>query len=257
MNEIIDALSARIKAPYFGYALLVFIGLNWRAIFLLITTDGSPHDRLAEFDSYTNAWNLAFFPLLIGGLIAVASPWIRLAFSLISRRPFGHMDTILLTSEHIKTIKKTELEQARSKLFANKEAELIDRAKRDEAVLEIEDETLKAKLKQEIDALRLERDNMSRDLKKSSSTHMLSSEETEILKAAAKDGKGTISKNEYLSGRNIQAGSLTFGEGGNRKFMKYDAALNSLLSKGLVSSVGHKGQIFELTDAGWQLVDSL
>ncbi|MNL38318.1 hypothetical protein D3C87_1605210 [compost metagenome] len=167
------------------------------------------------------------------------------------------MDNLLLTSEHIKTIKKTELEQARSKLFANKEAELIDRAKRDEAVLEIEDETLKAKLKQEIDALRLERDSMSRDLNKSSSAHMLSSEETEILKAAAKDGKGTISKNEYLSGRNIQAGSLTFGEGGNREFVKYNAALNSLLSKGLVSEVGHKGQIFELTDAGWQLVDSL
>lgn len=49
---------------------------------------------------------------------------------------------------------------------------------------------------------------------------MLASEETEILKAAAKDGKGTTSKNEYLSGCNIEAGSLTFGEGGNREFMK-------------------------------------
>ena len=34
MNDIFDAISARIKAPYFGYALLAFIGLNWRGIFL-------------------------------------------------------------------------------------------------------------------------------------------------------------------------------------------------------------------------------
>lgn len=257
MNDIIDAISTRIKAPYFGYALLAFIGFNWRGLFLLAVTVGSPQERLAAFDAQTSFWSLVFFPLLIGGLIALASPWIRFAFNFMSQRPFGYMDNLLLTSEHIKTIKKTQLEQSRAELFANKESELIDRAKRDEEVLEIEDEKLKEKLKQEIDALRRKRDNMSNNLEENINYANMSSEEMEILKAAAKDGKGTISKNVYLSGRNIQAGSLTFGAGSNRDFTKYNSALSSLVSKGLVTAVGDKDQIFELTNAGWQLIDSL
>lgn len=257
MNDIIDAISTRIKAPYFGYALLAFIGFNWRGLFLLAITVGSPQERLAAFDAQTSFWSLVFFPLLIGGLIALASPWIRFAFNFVSQRPFEYMDNLLLTSEHIKTIRKTQLEQSRAKRFANKESELIDRAKRDEEVLEIEDEKLKEKLKQEIDALRQERDNMSNNLEKNINQANLSPEEKELLKAAAKDDKGTISKNEYLSGRNIQAGSFIFGKGGNRDFTKYNSALSSLVLKGLVSAVGHKGQIFELTDAGWKLVDLL
>lgn len=257
MHDVLDAISARIKAPYFGYALLAFIGLNWRGIFLLTVTSGSPQERLAAFDAQTSAWSLVVLPLLVGGLVTLVSPWLRLGFGLLSKRPFEHIDNLHLDSEHKKMIRKTQLEQSRSAFFASKESELIERAKRDEEVLEIEDEQLKEKLKREIDALRRERERMSVGLNEYENDVRLSAQEREILKAAAQDKSGSIMRMSYSGGRTIQAGSRTFGEESSRDFAKYDSALNNLVSKGLVSAVGRKGEMFELTHAGWQLADAL
>lgn len=257
MQDVLDAISARIKAPYFGYALLAFIGLNWRGIFLLSVTNGSPQERLAAFDAETSAWSLIVLPLLAGGLITLISPWIRLGFGLLSKRPFEHIDNLHLDSEHKKTLRKTQLEQSRSAFFASKESELIERAKRDEEILEIEDEQLKEKLKKEIDALRREREEMSIALTERENSVRVSAQGREILKAAAQDKSGSIMRMSYIGGRTIQAGRLTFGEESSRDFAKYDSALSDLVSSGLVSAVGNKGEMFELTNAGWQLADAL
>ncbi|MBB3777502.1 hypothetical protein FHY16_000223 [Xanthomonas campestris] len=257
MKEIFDAVSTRIKAPYFGYALLAFISLNWRGLFLLSVTNGNPQERLKAFDSQTDAWSLIVLPLFIGALVTLVSPWIRLGFGYLAKRPFEYMDNLNLDSEHKKNIRKTQLEQSRADFFAGKESELIKRAKRDEEILEIEDAQLKEKLKQEIDALRREREKMSVDLGGQSEAVHMSTPEREILKAAAQDKSGSIMIMSYISGRIIQAGSRTFGEGGGRDLSKYDSALKNLVSKNLVSAVGHKGEMFELTHAGWQLADEL
>lgn len=256
MNDILDAISARIKAPYFGYALLAFIGLNWRGLFLLAMTEGSPQERLEAFDAQTSVWSLLLFPLLAGALVTIASPWIRLVFNFISKRPFEYMDNLHLDSEHRKTIRKTQLEQSRADLFASKESELIERAKRDKEVLEIEDDQLKEKLRLEIEELRRERDRMSSDLGDANSLH-LSSTEQEMIKTAAQDKTGRITKTQHIGGRSIQVGSRSFGEQSSRDFSKYDSALNSLVAKGLVTNVGSSGGTFELTHAGWQVADSL
>lgn len=257
MHDVLDAISARIKAPYFGYALLAFIGLNWRGIFLLTLTNGSPHERLAAFDSQTSAWSLVVLPLIVGGLVTALSPWMRLIFGHLSKLPFEKIDNIHLHSEHKKTITKTQLEQSRSAFFASKESELIERAKRDEEVLEIEDENLKGKLKKEIEALRRERDSMSVDLSERKNDVRMLPQEREILKAAAADNSGNIMRLSHLDGAFIQIGSLIFGSESSRDFAKYDSALKDLVSKGLVSAVGLKGVMYELTHRGWELAETL
>ncbi|TKR53438.1 hypothetical protein D7I39_20810 [Allopusillimonas ginsengisoli] len=257
MNDLLDAISARIKAPYFGYALLAFIGFNWRGLFLLAVTTGAPQSRLEAFDAQTSVWSLLLLPLLVGALVTLASPWIRFIFGFISKRPFECMDNLHLDFEHRKTIRKTQLEQSRADLFASKESELIERAKRDEEVLEIEDEQLKEKLKQEIEVLRRERNKMSHDVEDKANSMRLSVTEKEIIKAAAQDETGSIMRTHHLGGRTIQIGSYTFGEGHSRDFSKYDSALKSLVSKGLVTQMGSKGEMFELTHAGWEVADTL
>ncbi|PTW87139.1 hypothetical protein DBL07_23390 [Achromobacter mucicolens] len=256
MNDILDAISARVKAPYFGYVLLAFVGLNWRGIFLLAMTEGTPQDRLESFDAQTSLWSLLLFPLITGALVTILSPWIKLIFNFMSKRPVEYMDNLYLDSEHRKTIRKTQLEQSRADLFASKESELIERAKRDKEVLEIEDDQLKKKLTLEIEELRRERDRMSSD-HDSVDGMRLSFTEKEMIKAAAQEKTGTITRNQYIGGRTIQIGSRSFGEQGSRDFSKYDSALNSLVAKGLVANVGSQGGIFELTHAGWQIADAL
>jgi len=258
MNELIDAVSARIKAPYFGYALLAFIALNWRAIFLLGAMDAIPQKRLAAFDSQTSHLSLFIYPLLIGAAAVLLTPWIRFFFSYVSRKPFSLIDNIQLESEHKNTIRKTELEQSRSKFFAAKEQELIQRAKRDEEVLTIEDEELKERLSAQIELLRKESDSLAQQLIQKSSAVDFSQEENELLKAASSSKSGTIFIIEHLSGRHIQAGSASFGRGEQREFAKYDSALKSLLSKGLIQMTrAMKEKSFELTARGWHVADAL
>lgn len=256
MNDIIDAISARIKAPYFGYALLAFIALNWRGIFLLATTPGSPQVRLEAFDSMTSLTSLIVWPLVAGAFIAVSSPWIKLTFVYLSRRPFEYIDNLHLHAEHKSTIRRTELERSRTDLFAGKETELIERAKRDEEVLKIEDESLQEQLRTELELLRKERDRMSHGLY-SSETVQLSPTEKELLKLAAKSGNGSISRNEYISGRSIQIGLSIFGADSTKEFAKYDSALRSLTAKELVRNIGTGNTMFELTHTGWQIAEAL
>lgn len=256
MNDIIEAISARIKAPYFGYAILAFIALNWRGIFLLATTPGLPQIRLEAFDSMTSFKSLIVLPLVAGAVVAIFSPWIKLGFAYLSRRPFEYIDNLHLDAEHRKTIRRTQLERSRTELFASKETELIERAKRDEEVLQIENESLQAQLKMELEQLRTERDRMAHGVY-GENTIRLSPTEKELLKFAAKSSSGTISRNEYLSGRNIQVGATTLGAESTKEFAKYDSALRSLASKELIRPMGTGDSLFELTHTGWQIAEAL
>ncbi|WP_345984489.1 hypothetical protein WCX49_07565 [Sulfurimonas sp. HSL-1656] len=253
MDEFVDAVTSRFKSPYFGYALLAFFALNWRGIFLLTVTDASPQDRLAAFDSVTDIYTLLILPLLTGAAVAASSHWVRFVFGLIARKPLELIDNMHLETEHKKTIRQTELEQSRTELFALKEKELIDRAKRDVEVAEISDKSLKQKLSAEIESLRRERDELSKK------THeiQLSKEAHELLKAAASNKNGTIMKPQTINKRSIQAGGLIFGSESQRDFVKYEAALDELVNHDLVKDRGYKGEIYELTHSGWQFASAL
>ena len=258
MNDLIEAVRARIKTPYFGYAVLAFLALNWRGIFLLATTTGSPEVRLSAFDSVTNHYTLLIFPLFVGAVVAALTSWIQYLFEWISRKPLELIENIHLEASHKKTIKQAQLEESRSKLFAVKEIELIDRAKRDEVIANIEDEATKQKIMSQIDSIRQERDRLSEQLKNQAidDINNISKEAVELIKAASESDNGTII-NIKSSDRSIQAGNQSFGSDNSRNFAKYDAALNELLNKNLVKALGVKGEVFELTNIGWQLADAL
>lgn len=262
MNDIIDAISSRLKSPYFGYAILAFFAFNWRGIFLLVETKGTPEVRLAAFDSVTSSWTLVAYPLLAGALVAASTHWVRYTFSVVSRKPLEWMDIIDLEAEHKKTIRHSELEKSRSELYGVKEKELIDRAKRDEQVAGIEDAEAKEKLAAQLETLRQERDSLSEKLKNQNSVGHpsignLSKEAAEILRAAAKDKNGTIIKPKIIGQRSIQVGNTSFGTKGARDYAKYEKALEELIVKELVKDVSTKGEVFNLTHEGWQAADKL
>ncbi|WP_295515650.1 hypothetical protein [uncultured Stenotrophomonas sp.] len=255
MNDILDAVSARIKAPWFGYAVLAFIAFNWRGIFLLATTEGAPLARLAAFDAATSHWTLFGWPLAVGVLATVATPWTRFLFAWLAKKPFGHIDDLQLESEHRRTVRKTELERSRSALLATQEAEIIERAKRDAEVQKISDADVKERAEAQLEALRQKRDFDSRKEESEPWSDRLSPTELELLKQATKDGSGSITRRNYIGGRMLQAGGVAFGKSGTREFLRYDSALESLLKWGLVKQLGEV--TYELTHQGWTVAESL
>ncbi|EJC7005040.1 hypothetical protein R1W14_000746 [Vibrio parahaemolyticus] len=258
MKEVVEAVDARLKAPYFGYALLAFIALNWRGFFVLVLAEGSPEEKLSLLDAHTDVFTLAFYPLAIGVVVAATAHWLKYFFGCIERKPRELLDNLELEAQHKKTIKQTQLEQSRSDLFAVKEQELIERAKRDNEVADIEDSEAKEKLIAQLDIIRAERDRLSQELQeKQQPDNSLSNEAKELLLAASKDTRGNIMKLVSLSDRNIQTGNSSFGSNDQKSFVKYEAALDELVYEGFVKELGGKGQIFEITHKGWKLIEAL
>jgi len=244
MNEVLDAIKTRIKSPYFGYATLAFFALNWRAIFLLVATEAEPIARLAAFDSVTSYWSLVILPLFAGAVVAASTHWLRYLFLLIAEKPLDLIENSNLKAEHRRSLRHAELEESRVNLTATKEKELIERAKRDEKIAEITDESKKKELENQIGEIRKKR-GVS-----------ISETANELLVAAASEDNGTIMKPRTMGEQSIQAGKKSFGAKSKRAYAEYDAALNELITKGLVKEVGAKGEIFELTHDGWKLADA-
>ena len=165
MKDVIDAISARIKAPYFGYAVLAFFALNWKGIFLLIVSTDSPVARVSLFEAETSVWSLVVWPLIVGAFVAFTSPWIAFVFQVLSKKPALLIEMQKLEAAHHVVVKQTELESARSKLIAERENELIERAKRDDGLSAIRNESKREELKKQLSSLRKDRDTLSEELR--------------------------------------------------------------------------------------------
>ena len=81
-------------------------------------------------------------------------------------------------------------------------------------------------------------------------------EEARQLLVEAVAGRGTIMKLATRGGRLIQPNTKAFGKGGDqRTAMRWEYALDQLISAELVVSRGGKGQIFEVSEPGYQLAE--
>jgi hypothetical protein len=86
----------------------------------------------------------------------------------------------------------------------------------------------------------------------------LSYEAVTLLREASKDSHGTIMHIRYIGGTDIQTnGRNLIGSSDRRDVAKWESALEELLEFGLVAVRGSKGEIYEVTNLGFGLADSL
>lgn len=257
MKDVLDAINTRIQSPYFGYAFLSFLGINWRELLQLFLADIEISQRISQFDSATDMTTLIIYPLLLGALFSVVTPWARLLFDYISQKPLHLREDIQITGEDRRLTRQRELEIKRDRLFDKREESAIQRAKRDEEVAAIEDENIRDKLRQEIEELRAERKTLEPEGQiGASSFDVISSPAREVLIAAAQ-ADGSILSPKTLSGRSFQAGKSVFGKEGPRDFAKYESAIEDLERSGYIVARGHKREIFEMTSKAYDFIDSL
>ncbi len=154
MKEIIEAFVARIKSPVFGYFILAWMAINWKPLFILFFDNNPVNKRIELFQELSSIYTLGVIPLGVAVVLSILYPWINYVFLWICRIPTDLRNSIQAESEHKLLLKKQELEEARRLVLATKERDLIDRAKRDEEIESISDETTKEQLKDEITKLR-------------------------------------------------------------------------------------------------------
>lgn len=250
-NDLLDAIKSRLKAPYFGYAILAFFALNWRSIFMLVMTKGTPQERLEAFDSQTNIWLLYVLPITTGFLVTAATPWLQWFFNWFSHKPSEKNAFLSLRTESRQMEEKTKLEKERTIQLENQEKELIARAQRDEEIRALEDTKAQEQLKKDIASLRSIKDHTQ-----SSGLNVLSlsSEEEDILLSASL-AQGKIKIDTMPNGPSyLITGISAYGLNSHEESLRYSKALKSLMKSGLVTSKPYGA---ELTIKGWELAGAL
>lgn len=180
------------------------IAINWSQLFYLLVDNGAVLERINYFQEGTDFLTLLVYPFLVAIMYSVVYPWLQYMIMVLSTKPTALRNALQAESEHSLLLKKQELEEARAKILRNAEEELIERAKRDEKLQEIDSDEVREKLQKEINELRNERESLrskpDSDLKKANES--LNSEQEKILKVITlSDGelakKTIIENSEY------------------------------------------------------------
>lgn len=86
----------------------------------------------------------------------------------------------------------------------------------------------------------------------------LSDDARELLVEGAADKNGTIMRLQTMGGLRMHANRKQFGEPGNaRSEAKWESALEQLRKEQLLQDVGHKGELFRVTDRGYRVADRI
>lgn len=158
-----EAIGNRLKTPYYGYVLLAFVAVNWREIFYVLAANVPVDEKIEYFDSRTSVLELLIIPLCVGAAVSIVAPWLKLAFEYISTRPASMIAERALQAEHKLTILRTKLEHDRNKMFAEQEQAVIERARRESSLAEIEDPVARDKAETELHEIRLQQAKLDKD----------------------------------------------------------------------------------------------
>jgi len=83
------------------------------------------------------------------------------------------------------------------------------------------------------------------------------SEDALLLLAEAAKGDGRIMVIRHFGGLLIQANQSAFDTSTPRLAARWKSALEELINEGYVNALGHKGEIFEVSDKGYRLNDQI
>jgi len=153
-DDIAEAVKERVKSPVLGYVVLAFVAINWRELSLLIFSPSPLVYKLALFDETTTAWGLFVLPSFAGIAYVVITPWLHVFSVAVSGYPVRLRRKLLDDAQQEVELRKQEYEQLRTEALANREKEVIDRAKRDADVSEIDDEEVRTKAESDLKWLR-------------------------------------------------------------------------------------------------------
>lgn len=79
-----------------------------------------------------------------------------------------------------------------------------------------------------------------------------------LLKEASADDHGSIIHARYIGGTNIQTnGKNLIPSNEQREIAKWESALEELLNQDLIVARGHKGEIYEVSNLGYQIADMI
>ncbi|UWP94783.1 hypothetical protein K3X48_11260 [Aliiroseovarius crassostreae] len=124
LKDLMDAANNRIRSPFLGSILFVFLVVNWRPLFNLLFGETEVLVRLAHFDNATTWVTLYLVPIVGGIFFAILSPWLNLVGAWVAKRPLALHRDLQHSEEVARQVfafeQSAKLEEAKAKLIEAK-----------------------------------------------------------------------------------------------------------------------------------------
>jgi hypothetical protein len=106
---------------------------------------------------------------------------------------------------------------------------------------------------------RAESQGVTEILESKTSIPKISDEAQTLLKEASLDPHGTIIHVEYMEGTDVQTNgkNLVADKRDRREIAKWEQAIVELTNEGLIVGQGYKGEIYQVTNLGYQIADMI
>lgn len=148
IKEIIVAYFQRIRTPVLGSIILVFVAVNWKAIYFVLFAEVSPELKFIHWDEHTDQNSLYFIPAWIGAGIAIGGPFLSLFSSYLVAWPVNEARLLTQESAHKISLQKANHQQ---QIGEYKEALLASKVRQQFELEKIDDEKAKKEVLEELD----------------------------------------------------------------------------------------------------------
>ncbi|SMR81800.1 hypothetical protein SAMN04488030_2222 [Aliiroseovarius halocynthiae] len=185
LKDVFDAAQSRIRSPFIGSIVIVFLAINWQPLFNLLFGETPVLDRLAYFSAKTTAQSLYLWPIFGGIAFALASPWLKFAGAWAAKVPTARLKNLQDEEAHQRQIadirRSTELEEQRAAEEEARERRKIDAAKRvkeaeeaggEDLVEEVKDDRATAKVNPRLPLLTSEQNQLMIQASQSGTLHL-------------------------------------------------------------------------------------
>lgn len=119
LNQIFQAMNARLRSPFIGYFILAQIYLNYAAFILLLWGEGSVDDRVDCFAATVTFQRFVVLPILISLVGGILGPWIKFGGAWVAKWPSERLKK--LESDEARKLRIHDFEQATEELTAEAE----------------------------------------------------------------------------------------------------------------------------------------
>lgn len=231
LKDIFEAANNRIRSPFVGSIIIVFLAVNWRPVFNLLFGEAEVLVRIAHFDNVTTWQSLYVWPIVGGVVFALASPWLKLAGAWAARVPAARLKEIQNGAAHFHNRadlqRETELEDIRAALDEARARRKIDAAKWESEAEEVGGKELREEV--HMSRRRLDEELRSEPLE-------ISELADSILNVAA---SAPIGKLEFFEGkadsdRRLDAGGEHRLFANRRELLNAQNAIQELAREGLI-----------------------
>lgn len=259
LKDIFEAANNRIRSPFVGSIIIVFLAVNWRPVFNLLFGEAEVLVRIAHFDNVTTWQSLYVWPIVGGVVFALASPWLKLIGAAFAALPIKLLNNLQQSEEVARQVfaleQSTKLDiamakqiEAKARREGEEENRQIEAAERLKRAAETGDEALKEKLRSQVAAQTVKKENGLEQL-----TDM---EKVLIGYVGEMDGRDpNIFK--FSESAKVQKIATEFIPNITPRRLRVDGdnALNSLHQKRLMTKLGNGS--LELTSLGYKVFDRL